>query len=488
MNNITIGTITVIVCSAGYWFAFRKYRQDNFHLSLLFIVLCGLILRVFVASDLFLHEWDERYHALVAKNLLRHPLVPTLYENPLLPFDYRNWGGNHIWLSKPIFPLWMISASIWIFGENEIAIRIPSILLSIAAIVLTYLIGKNLFNKKIGLLAAFLHSIHGLLIELAGGRVSSDHVETMLVFFTELSVLFCILSIKKDKNILYTFLAGISLGIAILCKWIPSLIVLPVWFCLIWFSKEVLLKYIIRNFFILVFTSFLAFLPWHIYIFLNYPAEAKWMLNNLFLPMSNIVEEHSGAWWYYLDKTRIVFGEIIYIPLLWFLWKLYKGKTNYKLLAVGAWWLISLIVFSISETKRQTYTMISTPAFFVVTAYFFSYCQSIYSTFRYRWLLITVMFLIIALPVRYSIERIKPFEKTERHPTWAQGLKKLDESVKEKNVVLFNTSKYIEAMFYTDFIAYQTNPSQEQINSLIEKGYSIFVCTNDSLQTFEEIK
>ncbi|MBK8567031.1 MAG: hypothetical protein IPN76_27800 [Saprospiraceae bacterium] len=43
----------------------------------------------FTASDSCLHDWDERYHALVAKHLAKNPLKPCLYEDPIEDYDYK---------------------------------------------------------------------------------------------------------------------------------------------------------------------------------------------------------------------------------------------------------------------------------------------------------------------------------------------------------------------------------------------------------------
>lgn len=45
--------------------------------------------------------WDEGFHAIVARNLTKHPLKFTLYDQPWLPYTYKNWTENHIWLHKP---------------------------------------------------------------------------------------------------------------------------------------------------------------------------------------------------------------------------------------------------------------------------------------------------------------------------------------------------------------------------------------------------
>lgn len=87
MTNYVLGTVTILVCVLGYVLAFQSFRKGHDFPAILLIVLCGFLLRLFTGVDLYLHEWDERYHALVAKNLINHPLLPTLYDHPLLPYD-----------------------------------------------------------------------------------------------------------------------------------------------------------------------------------------------------------------------------------------------------------------------------------------------------------------------------------------------------------------------------------------------------------------
>jgi len=126
-------TTIIIVTFALLVLSFSFFKKSNFSYSVLALIVSGLLFRIFSALDPFLHAWDERYHALVAKNLLKHPLLPTLYDTPLLDQDLL-WVGGHIWLHKQPLTLWLISGSIYLFGNTDFAIRIPSIVLSTAMI------------------------------------------------------------------------------------------------------------------------------------------------------------------------------------------------------------------------------------------------------------------------------------------------------------------------------------------------------------------
>jgi 4-amino-4-deoxy-L-arabinose transferase len=101
-----------------------------------------------------LTHWDEVFHAVVARNVLKHPLKPTLIDTPCLPYDYKKWQDNHVWLHKPILPFWQIALSFALFGVDTFALRLPSALLSTGAAWLTYLIGKELLDRRAALLAA----------------------------------------------------------------------------------------------------------------------------------------------------------------------------------------------------------------------------------------------------------------------------------------------------------------------------------------------
>lgn len=64
--------------------------HKSFHLlQLVLLTLLAFGLRCYMATlDPFLHTWDEQFHALVARNMMDNPFVPTLRKGQLLPYDY----------------------------------------------------------------------------------------------------------------------------------------------------------------------------------------------------------------------------------------------------------------------------------------------------------------------------------------------------------------------------------------------------------------
>lgn len=473
MNNLVFGILTVAACSIGYLYSWKFQSRHDYRIAVLLLIICGLALRFFTSCDFFLHTWDERYHALVAKNLMQHPFFPTLYDSTPLPYDYKSWISNHIWLHKQPLPLWTMALSLWLFGNNELALRLPSILLSTFGIWLTFYIGNYLFNKKVGYLAAFFFSINGLIIELTGGRVTTDHIDIFFLFFIELAVFFSIIYAQKPKTI-YNILAGMSVGAAVLSKWLPAFIVFTIWLCIIIDSGRFRPKQILFQFFILITTSFLVFLPWQIYIFNYFPKEALWEMNLYFRHVTDTIEGQTAPWYYYFDKIRINYGELIYLPLIWFIWKSFINYKNLKYIALLCWFIIPISFFSVAGTKMQAYILFVSPALFIITAAFWVFLSKYKDHHKYKWISYGVLFILIILPIRYSIERIKPFEKIERNPVWVKELKELGKR-NYKNGILFNYPNPIEAMFYTDLIVYPQNPDQKQLTDIAKKGYPILI-------------
>jgi len=476
MPNLLFGLLTIGFCVVGYYYAWKFQLRNDFKKAVLLVILCGLALRIYTSTDFFLHEWDERYHALVAKNIIQHPLKPTLYDIPVLPYDYKNWTANHVWLHKQPLPLWTMALSMWLFGVNEIALRLPSVILTTTGIWLTFFIGAHLFDRKVGFLAAFFYSVNGLIIELTAGRMATDHIDAFFLFFVQLAVFFSICFALRQKTI-YNILAGVSIGAAVLSKWLPALIVLPIWLLIVLDSGNFSPKKTIAQFFVLVASCILIFLPWQLYIFNVFPEEASWETSYNFRHFIEIIEEHSKPFYYFADRIRISYGELVYLPLLWFSLKTIKNLRDHKRLAVFIWFFIPFLFFSFAETKMQAYILFTCPALFIMTAEFWHKIAAYRTSRKLKWLMSLILFLLIALPVRYSVERVKPFRITDRNPQWKTDLRRFNDK-KINNGVLFNYDKPVEAMFYTSLIAYPHIPDKKIISELVAEGYTVIINGN----------
>jgi 4-amino-4-deoxy-L-arabinose transferase len=471
--NQAFGIFTVLVSALSYMYAWNLKSKQQFSSALLLLMLSGLILRVFTSCDFFLHNWDEQFHALVAKNLIKHPLLPTLYDKPILLADYKSWTASHIWLHKQPLTLWVMSLSLSVFGINELALRLPSIILSTMAIALTFSIAKYFYNEQVGFLAAFFFSVNGLIIEMTAGRIPTDHVDVFFLFFVELSVFFSVRLVQK-KQLIYSVFVGMSIGAAILCKWLPALIVIPVCFLLMKESNKFSAKEILLNLTLTIFTIVVIILPWQIYIISKFPLESSWEMAHNYRHITEVLDKQGGPFYYYLDKIRINYGELIYLPLIWFLWKVIMNPKDYKTIALLLWFLVPFIFFSVIKTKMQGYILFISPVLFILSAAFIHFLKKEYNDGKHKWITGILLMLLIGLPIRYSFERVKPFSNAERCPNYVQKLKALNLQ-NLQNGVLFNYDKPVEAMFYTDLTAYESLPDKSTIDDLINSGVTVLI-------------
>ena len=90
-----------------------------------------------------------------------------------------------------------------------------------------------------------------------------------------------------------------------------------------------------------------------------------------------------------------------------------------------------------------------------------------------------LLVLVLALPARYTIERLRPSPSREREKPWAQPLRELDARVPGDRVVLFNCDRPIEAMFYSSHIAYPQMPSAAEIERVERAGYRAVILPDD---------
>jgi len=477
MQNQILGSLTLLGAGLCFYFALKFYKRDEYKKALYLIAILGLVLRLYGASDLFLHEWDERYHALVAKNLISHPFVPTLYDKPILDHNYKDWSGNHIWLHKPPMSLWMLAFSMKIFGINEIALRLPSIILSTFVIFFIFFIGRFIFNERVGILACFFWAINGYLISLAGGKIFTDHVDAIFIFFIAFGIFLSFYYLNK-RSVLVLLSVGTVTGLAVLTKWLTGLLIIPIFFILL-LSKDKFKNAVLKSMVAFV-VALIIFLPWQLYTSKAFPQEAAWEHSFNIRHIFEALEGHSGTVFFHLARMPRYFGELIYLPLIFFFYQLIKRKSDPQRLAIAVWFILPYLFFSFVATKGSSYVMISSPAVFLILAYFCWYLIDNLSLFKHKKLIIALIVLLVLLPVRYSLERMKPFKNYDKNPDWARELRALNNRIEDGNSVLFNVKRPIEAMFYTSFTAYSFMPTEKQISRVHEKGYKVIILKGDS--------
>lgn len=335
--------------------------------ALLTLFFAALTVRLFAAHlDPFLHDWDERYHALVARNMMHDPFKPMLVARHFIPYDHKYWGGNHIWLHKQPLFLWQMALSMKLFGVSEFTMRYPSVLMGALSVLLIYrlaVLGTR--NKKIGLMAALFACYSYLALDMTSGQKGIEHNDLAFQFYV-LASMWAFAEYAQTKSIRWAVAVGLLSGCAVLNKWLPGLLVFAGWSLTI--LMDILQKRMQKkeffHFLLAAAAAMVVFVPWQLYTLYRFPVEAQFELDYNAEHMRTAVEGHKGDGWFYYNLFPLYFGKYTW-------WLVIAGLASLSFLrqyhnriipALALNMIIAFVFFSfIVPTKMDGFLMIVAP-------------------------------------------------------------------------------------------------------------------------------
>jgi 4-amino-4-deoxy-L-arabinose transferase-like glycosyltransferase len=489
-------TYPLLIAFIFYIFSSISFYLKKEKLSVILLLLASFFTAFFVASlDPFLNVWDERFHALVAKNLTQHPLKPILIENPLFGYEKSNWAYNYIWLHKQPLFLWQISLSIKLFGLNALAVRLPSIILHTLTTLLVFQIGKNLVNFKTGFLAAFLFSLSHFSLELISDHFPTDHNDVAFLFYVTLSF-WAWIKYVQTKKLKWIILIGFAAGAAVLVKWLLGLLIFPIWTITI-LSKINGNRFLIKDFIPLVISglvSVVVFLPWQIYIFNEFPSEALYEYKMNSKRLFEVVEGHSGTWIYHFDKLQTLYGQNIgyfIIPIIGIVLLTLQTKAReYKILIISSV-VIIYGLFTLSPTKMLAYPYVVSPFIFLGFISILFFIREKLLIYIHKKLVTETIICLLFIwfcwdtfkfPRVIELHTFSSIHKNHDralHLAEQKVINHLLENYNQSDQLLFNVKitahGNISTMFYTNHNCFEFIPTQEQINEVLAKKYKVLV-------------
>lgn len=180
--------------------------------KLLIILFIGLTLRLILLT----YFWDKPL------KIVDETHYQTIAEHILYNHEFSLETGNPTSMRPPLYPAFLSTIYFLTGGIHLNAARIAQIILSLATIYMVFLLGKKIFNEKIGLLAAFVFSVYPSFLFFT-------HFLLAEVLFTFLFTFFIwyFLSFIEKRSSRDILLAGIFMGLSSLTRSIlyPFLIV-----------------------------------------------------------------------------------------------------------------------------------------------------------------------------------------------------------------------------------------------------------------------
>ena len=471
-------------------------KNDKFGPAIFLLTLAALGLRVFMAHlDPYLWDWDERYHALVAKNFLHHPLIPTLYDHPVLNYDFKDWTRDYIWMHKQPLAMWQMALSFYLFGVNQFTARFPMIAEGTLMVLIIYRIGVLTINKQAGYLSALIFTVSFYALDFVTGGQALDHVDYALVFYASAS-LWAWLEYRDSPKMKLVILTGIFAGLAFMSKWIMGLLIFPVWgvSILLWERKQFSAYFNIGIAFLI---SAIVFIPWQIYTYYRFPVEYKFEVNyNTHEHFFKVLEAHSGSIWYYLENLDINYGVMIpyILPLGFIFMWLFVKRIDYKISMI-TFVLIPYLFFSLGPaTKMPAYCyFVCVPVFLALGSFTLSIQKKIE---KIKWkiskpiicliLLITSWFsinLVGIAKIHTGYNAINYYRINKVNYT--DYFRNVSKTVPKEYIIFgFPYNAEVEMMFYSGNTCYNDFPTFEQYKLLKKYMNKIAVVKIDKTPSY----
>lgn len=257
-------------------------------------VLIGSVLLISTGFRLFFLSYgnilgDEPLYSIRSIGLL-DTLGSPIQTTPLDWFETLPWWAHLSFHDHPPLVFWIHHLFFEILGSSLLAQRLPSALFGIASVILSYFLGKKLYDKKFGLAMMLMMAINNFAIFYS--RVVM--MESITLFFILLGFYFFVKSTEDNKWLPWW---GLCVGISVLSKYV-GFFLLPAYFLYIILYKRNWLKDV--RFYIAIGLGILVFSPVIIYNIQMYRSVGHFDLQFAFL----LQQDFSMHWQELPGKTQ----------------------------------------------------------------------------------------------------------------------------------------------------------------------------------------
>ncbi len=301
-----------------------------------------------------------------------------------------------IFRAHPLLLQFINSIMIAMFGISDTILRIVPAILGTSTIILTYIVGKILYDRKVAVVSSIVLTILPYHILLSRQVL----LDVPLSFFYTLTLLFVILHLKKPNHLLWPYLVGLSSGLSFLSKEVGIFALISSIMCL-FLIKTVSLKNIL-----IIISAFLV-------------ASSPYWIAILTIPEASEAAIEYWNWQTSRDPNQ---SDLFYVGLvsqevlgyvltgLCILSIIYAIKTRNikqpKVFLILIWISIPLAMFHLLAVKGFGFVLPTVPAFVMLgVSFLFSHWAK--KIPAYRILLVAIVPLIFAFsgtPLHYLLQ------------------------------------------------------------------------------------
>ncbi len=304
-------------------------------------VILILVPSIFLINFYQGYWWDEAVYLGLAKSLSN---------------GYYQINQNQEMFRPPFLPFML---SFFLFLGN---LRLISVLFAVASVIITYLFAKELYGKKIAIIAALFLSTSHLFI-FYSQKVLAEPVFCAL--FT-LALYAFYKGVEKNKK--YLPLAGVAAALCFLTRY-PGFLLIPIFSAYIVlriFEKKgrgkILQRLLSKELALAAVLFIIILIPWLWHNHLVYND----LLGAFKSQQATLVGE--GPWYYYLRHAFEEFGFAIIFSIPAFAFMLFSRKNSDKLLLLSIIFLLLFFSFFVIR-KDMRYLIAFASVFYIFSAY-----------------------------------------------------------------------------------------------------------------------
>lgn len=366
-------------------------------------------------------------------------------------------------------PLYITLLNVWVhlFGVSEASTRLMSAVFGVASVYVIFLLGRKLFNKKVGLYSSVILAFSSISIYYS----QEARLYSLFVFLAMLSFYFYV-SFMEKKNLKNTLLYAFFTLLMIYTFLFAALVMLVQ--NVYYFLKNMRNSRNLLHWIILQAALFAVFVPWITVLFeqlkvISYiswiarptPMMVFWTFNDLF---SNLLV---------LSVFLLTVSISAYI-----LWKSRGGYETRHLELLAIWALLPVavvIAFSLFFTPvyHTRYFLFSLPAFYLL----FAWSLSRVPGKKYVQIVLVILIMFFS-----AITIVEQYERVDKQ-NWRGVSLFIKENVKEGEVVFIHPfyhhdpfSFYYDRECFSDYFIHSCNFNKHGILSLNHRAE----CCNDS--------
>lgn len=371
-NSPTAGSKRFVLRSVKYW-------------EMLAVALVSALVLLWRLGRGSLDDWDEAIYAQISKEIVEGGNWWTLH-----------WGFTP-YLRKPPLFMWTTAIIYEVFGVSEFWARAASAFSGVALLVITYLIAKQLYDRRVGLIAAAI--LLSSYQYVASSRFGTTDI--MLTFFTY-SAVYAYLRLKAGDQ-RWWYVIGMSCALALMTKSAAGAIAPGVIILALLLDQGFSAAMRSRQFWFALLVGLILVLPWHISMYAQHGQAFinQYIGHSLVERSVSALDQHTGNRYFYIDRLQKYFFPWVYVApfaIALTIKELIQGQVRARILMLMM--MLSFGICTVVQTKLRWYIVPLYPALAILTSSLLTRALTAYDSMAFSCLVMAVFVVSLLAPLK----------------------------------------------------------------------------------------